>query len=383
MKIKDVARCIEELAPLAYAESFDNVGLIVGNKEANLTGILITHDTLEEVVDEAIAKKCNLIVSFHPIVFSGIKKFNGQDYVNRVIVKAIKNDIAIYATHTALDNVQNGVNSTICDKLNLINRKTLIPKTDFIYKLTTYVPDENANELRKELFNVGAGNIGNYEECSFNSKGEGTYKGNEISNPTIGTKGKLHTEKETQISVTFEKHLESKILKVLFTNHPYEEVAYEVTKLTNTHQKIGLGMTGELTTPMDEDTFLAFLKKEMNTPCIRHSNLRKNKITKVAVLGGSGSSAIKNAKSSGAEVYITADLKYHDFYQAENSILLCDIGHYESEQYTKTLLYEYLSKKIPNFAIVLSSIKYKSSQLFLRYGKEERSYSRRKVKSII
>ncbi|PHS06352.1 MAG: Nif3-like dinuclear metal center hexameric protein [Kordia sp.] len=356
MQIKDVIQHMEELAPLAYAESYDNIGLLVGNKNTPLTGILITHDTLEEVVDEAIAKKCNLIVSFHPIVFSGIKKFNGQDYVNRVIVKAIKNDIAIYATHTALDNVQNGVNSTICDRLNLINRKTLIPKADFIYKLTTYVPDINAEELRGALFIAGAGNIGNYNECSFTISGKGTYKGDENSNPKIGEKGVFHIENETQISVTFEKHLESKILKALFTNHPYEEVAYEVTKLTNTHQNIGLGMTGELSIPMNENDFLTFLKKEMNTSCVRHSNLLGKKIEKVAVLGGSGSSAIKNAKTSGADVYITADLKYHDFYQAENSILLCDIGHYESEQYTKTLLYEFLSKKIPNFAIVLSGI---------------------------
>jgi len=356
MQIKDVIQYMEELAPLAYAESYDNVGLLVGNKNTALTGILITHDTLEEVVDEAIAKKCNLIVSFHPIVFSGIKKFNGQNYVNRVIMKAIKNDIGIYATHTALDNVQNGVNSTICDRLNLINREILIPKTDFIYKLTTYVPDINADKLRSTLFATGAGNIGNYDECSFNISGKGTYKGNENSNPKIGVKGKFHIENETQISVTFEKHLESKILKVLFENHPYEEVAYEVTKLTNTHQNIGLGMTGELTTPMNENEFLAFLKNEMNTSCIRHSNLIGKKIEKVAVLGGSGSSAIKNAKTSGADAYITSDLKYHDFYQAENSLLLCDIGHYESEQYTKTLLYEFLSKKIPNFAIVLSSI---------------------------
>jgi len=356
MQIKDVIQYMEELAPLAYAESYDNVGLLVGNKNTKLTGIIITHDTLEEVVDEAIAKKCNLIVSFHPIVFSGIKKFNGQDYVNRVIVKAIKNDIAIYATHTALDNVQNGVNSTICDRLNLINRKTLIQKSDFIYKLTTYVPNANAEKLREALFIAGAGNIGNYDNCSFNISGEGTYRGNENSNPQIGVKGEFHTENETQVNVTFEKHLESKILKTLFTNHPYEEVAYEVTKLTNTHQNIGLGMTGELATPMNEDDFLAYLKKEMNTSCVRHSNLAGKKIRKVAVLGGSGSSAIKNAKASGADAYITSDLKYHDFYQAENSILLCDIGHYESEQYTKTLLYEFFSKKIPNFAIVLSGI---------------------------
>lgn len=356
MLIKDVIAHMESLAPLAYAEDFDNVGLLVGDKNTTLTGVLITHDTLEEIVDEAIAKKCNLIVSFHPIVFSGIKKFNGQNYVNRVVIKAIKHDIAIYATHTALDNVQEGVNSTICNQLKLINRNILIPKKEFIHKLTTYAPIKDAENLRSALFNAGAGSIGNYDNCSFNIIGEGTFKGNEESNPHIGIKGELHTEKEIQLNITFEKHLESKILHTLFTNHPYEEVAYEITKLTNTYQKIGLGMTGELETPMSEEDFLYFLKDKMNTQCVRHSKLLGKTIKKIAVLGGSGASAISQAKSSGADVYITSDLKYHDFYQAENSILLCDIGHYESEQYTKSLLYEFLSKKLPNFAIVLSGI---------------------------
>jgi len=353
-QIKDVMAQLETLAPLAYAEDFDNVGLLVGDKNTTVTGILITHDTLEEVVDEAIAKKCNLIVSFHPIVFSGIKKFNGQNYVNRVVLKAIKNDIAIYAIHTALDSVQHGVNGTICNQLGLVNRKTLIPKTNTIYKLTTYAPIKEADKIRNILFEAGAGNIGNYSSCSFSLNGAGTFLGSENSNPTIGEKGELHTEAETQISVIFEKHLESKILQTLFKNHPYEEVAYEVVQLTNTHQNIGMGMIGELPNSMVETEFLSFLKDKMNTPCIKHSKLLGKPIQKIAVLGGSGSYAIANAKRQEADVYITADLKYHDFYQAENRILLCDIGHYESEQYTKTLLYEFFTKKMPNFAIVLS-----------------------------
>lgn len=353
MQIATVINHLQKLAPEAYAEDFDNVGLLVGDKNTHVTGILITHDCLEEVVDEAIAKKCNLIVCFHPIVFSGIKKFNGQDYVNRVVIKAIKNDIGIYATHTALDNVQNGVNSTICDKLNLKNRTILIPKKGFIRKLTTFVPKNSAEDLRNNLFSSGAGNIGNYSHCSFSIEGKGTFKGNENANPVIGKKGTLHTEEEVQIGITFEKHLESKILNALFSHHPYEEVAYEITTLENNYQNIGMGMIGELEVPMKEKDFLPFLKSEMNTDCIRHSDLLNKNIKKVAVLGGSGAFAIKAAKRAGADVFITSDLKYHDFYQAEKSILLCDIGHYESEQYTKSLLYEYLTKKIANFAPAL------------------------------
>ncbi len=356
MYIKDVIEHLETLAPLAYAEQFDNVGLLVGNKNTALTGVLITHDTLEDVVEEAIAKKCNLIVSFHPIIFSGIKKFNQQDYVNRAVYKAIKNDIAIYATHTALDNVKHGVNGTICKQLGLINQRILQPKESFIYKLTTYVPTAAASSVRNALFTAGAGEIGNYSNCSFSTEGTGTFLPNNDANPTIGKSGQLSTEKETQLSVIFEQHLKGDILKQLFSIHPYEEVSYEITALLNTHQDIGLGMIGELKTPLKEDAFLNFLKTQMNTPCIRHSKLLGKKIQKVAVLGGSGSSAISAAKQAGADAYVTADLKYHDFYQAENSLVLCDIGHYESEQYTKTLLYEFLSKKMPNFAIVLSGI---------------------------
>ena len=356
MLINDVLSSLEELAPLSYAEDFDNVGLLVGDKQTTVTGILVTHDTLETVVDEAIEKNCNLIVSFHPIVFSGIKKFNGQDYVNRVVVKAIKNDIAIYATHTALDNVKHGVNRTIADKLSLINRSILIPKQQHLSKLTTYIPYAHAASLRTALFNAGAGNISNYEHCSFNTEGYGTFKGNESTNPYIGQPGLTHTEEETQISVVFEKHLQSRILKTLFNSHPYEEVAYEVVTLNNNYEEIGLGMIGDLPQPMDGKDFLAYLKKQMNTATVRHTALLDRPISRIAVLGGSGSFAIKNAKRQGADAYITADLKYHDFYQAENQLLLCDIGHYESEQYTKSLLIEYLREKFPNFAIILSDI---------------------------
>ncbi|WP_299671909.1 Nif3-like dinuclear metal center hexameric protein [uncultured Polaribacter sp.] len=354
MKIKEITNCIEKLAPLQYAEDFDNVGLLVGTYQTEVRGVLVTLDTLEETVDEAIAKKCNLIVSFHPIIFGGLKKLNGNSYVERVVLKAIKNDIAIYATHTALDNSQNGVSAKMCEVLGLVNTKILIPKKGIIKKLTTFVPSEKANNLRDALFNAGAGNIGNYDQCSFNMEGEGTYRGNENSNPTLGERGKLHTEKETRISVVFESKNEASILKALQENHPYEEVAYELITTENVHQNIGMGMIGELPNEMDEQEFLLFLKKTMQTACVRHSNFINKKIKKVAVLGGAGSFAISNAKGAGADAYVSADFKYHEFFKAENSILLADIGHYESEQFTKNLLVDYLTKKFSNFAIVLS-----------------------------
>ena len=354
MKIKEVISVIETMAPLAYAEDFDNVGLLVGNPEDETTGILVSHDALENVIDEAISKKCNMVVCFHPILFSGLKKITGKNYVERAVLKAIKNDIAIYAVHTALDNHQNGVNKIFCDALGLQNTKILVPKENFIQKLVTYTIPENHQKLRNALFDAGAGNIGNYENCSFNTQGIGSYQGNENSNPEIGERGEFVENTEIKIEVTFEKHLQSKILKALFSNHVYEEVAYEIYDLKNSHQNIGLGMIGELETEMPEKDFLLFVKNKMKADGIRHSEYLGKPIKKVAVLGGSGSFAIKKAIQAGADAFLTADLKYHQFYEAENQLLLADIGHYESERYTKNYIVDYLTKKIPNFAIILS-----------------------------
>ena len=354
MIVNDVISTLEELAPTTYAEEFDNVGLLVGDKTAEVSGILVTLDTLEETVDEAIEQNCNLIVSFHPIIFKGLKKITGKSYVERVVLKAIKNDIAIYAIHTALDNSFEGVNHQICEEIGLVNRQVLVPQANTIKKLVAHVPQTHIDQVRTALFNAGAGNIGNYDDCSFNIQGQGTFKANNNANPTIGEIGKLHIEDEIQLHLTYSKHVESKILKALFTSHPYEEVAYEITTLENKNQQIGIGMLGELPEAQDAEEFLAELKKIFQLKVIRHSKLLDRKIKKVAVLGGSGAFAIGNAKSLKADMYITADLKYHDFYQAENQIVLADIGHYESEQYTKNLLHSYLTKKFRNFAVVLS-----------------------------
>ncbi|MGY5848864.1 Nif3-like dinuclear metal center hexameric protein [Salegentibacter sp. F14] len=354
MRIQEVINILEDFAPPYYAEDFDNVGLLTGDVNTEVKGALLALDTLEEVVDEALEKNCNLIISFHPIIFSGLRKLNGRNYVERTVIKAIKNDIAIYAIHTALDNQYKGVNDMICEKLGLKNRKILIPRKQSIKKLSTYVPINNTDEVRKALFKAGAGSIGNYDNCSFNLKGSGSFRPNEEANPVIGEKGEVHFEEETQINLTFPAHLEGKILKALFSSHPYEEVAYEIATLDNSNQQIGMGMIGELDSARNEEDFLEEVKEIFKSKCIRHSELLQKPVRKVAVLGGSGSFAIENAKYAGADIYLTADLKYHDFYKAEKKLVLADIGHYESEQYTKNLLHSYLTKKISNFAIILA-----------------------------
>ncbi|MEJ6793146.1 MAG: Nif3-like dinuclear metal center hexameric protein [Lacinutrix sp.] len=354
MIIQDIIDHLEDFAPLAYAEDFDNAGLLVGDKNAGLTGVLVTLDTLETVIEEAIESNCNLIVSFHPIIFKGLKKLTGKTYVERTVQKAIKNDIAIYAIHTALDNNIEGVNDMICKQLGLFNKSILIPQVETIKKLTTYVQKKEADRLRASIFKIGAGNIGNYSNCSFNIEGTGTFKGNKNSNPTIGNKDETVSLNETKISITFAKHLENEVIDTLFKNHSYEEVAYEITTLENRNQNIGMGMVGTLETPMSENDFFKFLKTKMKTESIRHSKLLNKPIKKVAVLGGSGSFAIKAAIAAKADVFVTSDLKYHDFFTAENTIVLADIGHYESEQYTKNGLVAHLTKKISNIAVLLS-----------------------------
>ena len=357
MIVKEVTDVLEELAPLAYAEDFDNVGLLVGHMDTEISGILVTLDTLENVIDEAITQNCNLIVSFHPIIFSGLKKITGKTYVERVVIKAIQNNIAIYSMHTALDNSQHGVNAKICEVLGIENPEILIPQKRTIKKLTTYVPKADADALKQALFSAGAGNIGNYSNCSFTNEGTGSYQADIAAKPTKGVIGKTHYEEETQIHVTYQKGQEAKILNTLFKNHPYEEVAYEIYSLENTNQHIGMGMVGTLKNPLEEMVFLKQLKKTMNASSVRHSNLLNKPVQKIAVLGGSGAYAISAAKACGADVFITADLKYHQFYEAEGKILIADIGHYETEQFTKNLLVDYLTKKIPNFAVRLAESK--------------------------
>ncbi len=356
MKIKDVISILEEEIPLAYAEDFDNVGLLVGDKNADLKGVLITHDTLEPVVDEAIEKDLNLIISFHPIIFGGMKSLTGKNYVERVVMKAIKYDIAIYAMHTALDNQYFGVSGILAGKLKLENQQVLIPQDKTLRQLVTYAPVSEAERVRNALFAAGAGRIGKYEECSFNIQGTGTFKPIQGAQPYVGEIGKRHYEQEERISVIFPKHLQSKILKNLFETHPYEEVAYEIFELLNNNQEIGLGIVGDLPQTYNEKDFLNYLKEYLKLSCIRHTTLRNRPVKRVAILGGSGSFAIDAAKASGADIFITSDIKYHEFYKAENQIIIADIGHFESEQFTKVFLFEQLTKKIRNFAVALSEI---------------------------
>lgn len=354
MKIREIIDTLEKLASPSLQEDYDNAGLLIGDKNNDCNGALISLDVTEKVVEEAIARKCNLIISHHPLIFRGVKKITGDNYVSRTIISAIKNDIAVYAIHTNLDNVSHGVNSKIAEKLGMKNCCVLLPKEDQLKKLVTFSPVQNADAVRNALFAAGGGAIGKYSECSFNVSGEGTFEAGEGTNPFVGQQGKRHTEPEVRIEVIFPSYLQTSLLDSLKRAHPYEEVAYYIQSLDNLDEMTGSGLVGDLDQSISPGALLEELKHNFNLSVIRHTDFTSESIQRIAVCGGSGFFLLPNAIASGAQAYITSDIKYHDFFEAEGKILLADIGHFESEQFTIELLSEILSEKYPNFAVLKS-----------------------------
>jgi dinuclear metal center YbgI/SA1388 family protein len=357
MKIGEIISFLESLAHPSLQESYDNTGLLTGDAAWECKGIICSLDTIEEVVNEAIEKKCNLIVAHHPIIFGGLKKINGKNYVEKTVIRAIKNDIAIYAIHTNLDNVIDGVNGRMAKMLGLNNVSILSSKANTLKKLFTFVPVDKAEQVRHAVFAAGAGYIANYSECSFNAAGEGTFKPEQGTHPYVGDIGKRHTEKEIKIEVILPSYLEHKIASAMKTAHPYEEVAYDVVDLSNVNSRVGSGVIGEMAEPMEEKKFLASLKEIFQLQVVRHTPLLGKKIKNVALCGGAGSFLTAKALASGADVFVTADMKYHEFFDANGRMLIADIGHYESEQFTINLLQEILEEKFPTFAVLKTAVK--------------------------
>jgi dinuclear metal center YbgI/SA1388 family protein len=354
VKILDVINYLEKLVPLSTQEDYDNCGLLVGEKDNLVTNILISLDCTEEIVQEAIDKKCEMVISHHPIIFKGLKKITGSDYVQRTILKAIKNGIAIYAIHTNLDNYRFGVNYQIAKRLGLKNTSILAPKEASLSKLIVYVPEDHVENLSNFLFEAGAGNIGDYSECHFKSIGIGTFKPGFAANPFDGEIGKRSEVREVKTEYLVENSKMRNVLAALFANHPYEEIAYDIVPIENENKYEGAGMIGELDEEISQIDFINKVKELFQCDSIRTTKTQHNSIRKVALCGGSGSFLIQKAKIQKADVYITSDVKYHEFFDADNQILLMDIGHYESEQYTKHLIADILKKNFTKFAIHLT-----------------------------
>ncbi|WP_304235683.1 Nif3-like dinuclear metal center hexameric protein [Jiulongibacter sediminis] len=357
MRLADLTNFLESWAPLSYQESYDNAGLITGNPNDEITGVLVSLDCIENVIQEAIEKKCNVIIAHHPIVFKGLKKITGKTYVERTIIQAIKNDIAIYAIHTNLDNIKGGVNFKIAEKLGLQNPRILAEKTDQLMKLTVFVPTPQTGPLLDALYAAGAGDIGNYSNCSFRTEGKGTFKANQQADPTIGKRGTYEEVNENRIEVIFPAHLKNKVLDGMREGHIYEEIAYYLSVLENPLQTVGSGIFGELEQELETMKFLQKVKENLKVSVIKYTDPIKSKIKKVAVCGGAGGFLLPNAIGQKADIFITADYKYHEYFDADGKIIIADIGHYESEQFTKELIRDEILKKFTTFATYLSEAK--------------------------
>lgn len=354
MKLKEIVDRLNDFAPFALQEGYDNSGIQIGDPQSNRHRGLICLDVTEKVLDEAISKGCDLIVSHHPLLFEGLKRITGHGVVDKVVVKAIRQDIAIVSVHTNLDNISKGVNKKLAEAIGLKDLKILSPRKGLLQKLVTFCPENHADKVRSAIFEAGAGQIGEYDCCSFNVIGNGTFRGSDDTNPFVGEKGKLHFEPETRIETILPVYLVPQVLKAMLNAHPYEEVAYDIYALDNTFSNVGAGMIGLLEAPVTEIELLLKIKEALRVPFLRHSEFTGRMVQRIAVCGGSGSFLRQQALNSGADVFISADIKYHDFIGAQSRILLVDAGHYETEQFTKELLHEILTKKITNFALLIS-----------------------------
>ena len=365
MKLSSIINVLETIAHPSLQESYDNSGWITGDPSWEAKGVLIALDATEEVVLDAVAKGCNLLVVHHPIIFSGLKRIDHRSYVGRAVIAAIKNDIAIYAIHTNLDNVIGGVNGKIASLLGLERIEVLKPKSGVLRQLITYVPEAQLDAVRDAIFSAGAGHVGQYDECGFYLSGTGSFRANEGANPFVGKIGARHYENEVRIEAVYFQHKEAGILQALKAAHPYEEVAYQVFDLPNKTREIGSGAVGYLPKAMSENDILLKIKDIFGLSTIRHTPLLGKPIQKIAVCGGAGSFLTKDAIRAGADLFITADVKYHEFFDADGRLVLADIGHFESEQFTIDLLFDLLIEKFPNFAVLKSDVKTNPIQYFI------------------
>jgi dinuclear metal center YbgI/SA1388 family protein len=365
MKIRDIITEIERFAPLAYQESYDNAGLTVGNANAEIASCLLCFDVSEQTVDEALEHGAGLIISHHPVIFGGLKRLAGRTPTERIVEKAIRSGIALYAAHTNLDSVTGGINTRLAEKLGLKNIRILAPRKDILYKLVVYAPLAYGSQVRNAIFDAGAGRIGNYGECSWNIEGTGTFRAGDEAKPFVGTQDARHEEPEIRIETIVQKHYLPATLSAMLAAHPYEEPAYDVLPLANRSASTGLGAFGELPEPLPVDEFFARLKQTLDLKVIRHNRPHVDAVSRVAVCGGAGESLVEDAIAAAADIFVSSDCKYHKFIDVEGKLILADAGHFETEYFAVEIFHDIIIKKFPNFAVRFAGSMFNPVKYFL------------------
>ena len=359
-RIQQIIDFLEQIAPPALQEDYDNSGLLVGEPHKEVERVLVSLDVTEEVVAEAVAAGAGLIVSHHPIVFRPLKRITGRNEVERTVMAALRAGIGLYAIHTNLDNVAHGVNAMMCRKLGLQGMRVLRPANGTLAKVVTFVPHDHAEAVREAMFSAGGGRIGAYDACSFSHIGEGTFRAGEGANPFVGQPGVHHRESETRLEMVVERWNVRRVISAMKKAHPYEEVAHDVVMLDNPHPTAGSGGIGAFDEPIGWNAFVELVKSAFGAPAIRHTAPPKGDIKTVAVCGGTGSFLLPDAIRNGADVFLSSDFKYHEFFGTEGRITIADIGHAEAEGGISQWLVDQLAEfklGFPNFAVLLSEVR--------------------------
>jgi len=357
MTIKQVTQFLEQKFPLYLQEDFDNCGVQCGDVRQEITGAMVCFEMSEQVIDEAIAEGCNLVISHHPLILKrGITKILPTDRVGAMICKALAHNMVLYSMHTNIDSGVGGGNDVFAEKLNLQNVKVLEPHKGLYRKLVVFVPKENAEALKSALFEIGCGVQGNYDSCGYTVHGQGQFRPLKGANPHIGEENQLEHVEEERIEMIYPTGLQRTVVQAIYEHHPYEEPAFDLLPLENESRTIGLGRIGELPKVMPVSEFLECLKDKLGFEHCRYAGDTTKMIHKVAVCGGGGSSFIDLAIASGADAYVSGDFKYHDFFKSHSGTLLVDIGHYEGEYFIKNIIHQQIKENFTNFAALISKM---------------------------
>lgn len=371
MIVKELIKYLEDWAPPGAAWEKDNVGLLVGSGDEKIENIFLSLELTGEVLEQALKKNCNFIFTHHPLIFNPVKNLDVNKNPNsKLIYKLIKNDINLFSAHTNLDFTKDGVSFTLAKKLKLNKITFLKNEESNQFKVVVFLPETNLDEVASAMFNQGAGIIGEYNNCSFRTNGIGTFKGSANSNPFIGKKENFEKANEVRLEVLVDSWKLNKVINAMLKSHPYEEPAYDIYPLRNKNVNYGAGAIGELDNEMNVNEFLKHVEKSLLLSNFRFVNGNKRRIKKVAVCGGSGSELLNDAISKNADVFITADIKYHTFHDAKNKILLIDAGHYETEVVILKIVEEKIKKLIKEKKENIKVYKYSSSTNPVKFYKQ-------------